>query len=50
VIRRPEEVEESLPDFIVGSSGAARGGDGLGTVVLNNLFEFRADFAKGIVP
>ena len=50
VVRGPEKVEESLPDLIVGPSGAARGGDGLGTVVLYNLLESHADFAKSIVP
>jgi hypothetical protein len=50
VIRGPEEVEESLPDLIVGSSGAARGGYSLWTVVLDNPFESRPDFSESIVP
>jgi hypothetical protein len=50
VVRGPEQIEESLPDFIVGSSGAARGGYGLGTVVLDNFLESRADFAESVIP
>ena len=50
VIRRPEKIEESLPDLIVGSSGAARGGNGLGTMLLDDSFEPSADFGESFVP
>jgi len=50
VIRGPEEIEESLSDFIVGSSGAARGGYGLGAMVIDNLIDSLPDFRESVVP
>ena len=50
VIGRSQEVEEPLPDFIMGPARAARSGNSLWAMLFNDLFQSIADLGKGIIP